>query len=79
MGVAQAALDVLAHALVALARQRKPHVDGRVPVPGAHDGRVPAVQVLHIVGQSCHILHRGGRISVAVPLFIPALIRQQPQ
>ena len=37
--VAQAFLDVLAHALVALARQRVPHVDGSVPITGALQSR----------------------------------------
>ena len=50
--VAQAALHILAHALVALARQRVPHVDGRVAVAAAHNRGVAAVQVLHITAQT---------------------------
>ncbi len=35
MGIAQAALDILAHALIALARQREPHVAGGVAIARA--------------------------------------------
>ena len=55
VGVAQAALDVLAHALVALAGESVPHVDGGVPVAGAHDGGIPGVKVLHIGGQALDV------------------------
>lgn len=58
MGIAQAALNILAHALIALVRQRVPHVDGGMAIARAHDGRVPAVQVLYIARQRGHILHQ---------------------
>ena len=63
MGIAQAALDILAHALIALARQREPHVDGGVAIARAHDGRILAVQILHIARQRRHILHRDSSCS----------------
>lgn len=42
------AVHVLAQALVALAREGVPHVDGGVPVARPHDGGVAGVQVLHV-------------------------------
>lgn len=38
-----------------LEHMSSPHVDGRVAVAGAHDGGVPAVQVLDIVGHTLDV------------------------
>lgn len=59
MRIAQAALHVLAHAGVALAGQRVPHVDGRVPVPAAHDGRITRIEVLYVLGQRYNVALAG--------------------
>mmetsp|Transcript_9666 Transcript_9666/g.33332 ORF Transcript_9666/g.33332 Transcript_9666/m.33332 type:complete len:288 (+) Transcript_9666:714-1577(+) len=57
--VLQAPLHVLPEALVALHRQRVPHVDRGVAVPAAHDGSVPAVQVLDVVRQRVNVPRSG--------------------
>mmetsp|Transcript_2662 Transcript_2662/g.6261 ORF Transcript_2662/g.6261 Transcript_2662/m.6261 type:complete len:352 (+) Transcript_2662:66-1121(+) len=51
MGVAETLFHVFAHALVPLFGQGVPHVDGGVAVARAHDGRVTAVEVLHVGGE----------------------------
>mmetsp|Transcript_19675 Transcript_19675/g.54910 ORF Transcript_19675/g.54910 Transcript_19675/m.54910 type:complete len:286 (+) Transcript_19675:1780-2637(+) len=57
--VAHALLHIPLHALIALTRQRVPQVDGSVAVAAAHDGGVPAVQVLHIGGERHDQLEAG--------------------
>mmetsp|Transcript_20125 Transcript_20125/g.59765 ORF Transcript_20125/g.59765 Transcript_20125/m.59765 type:complete len:366 (+) Transcript_20125:427-1524(+) len=57
--VSHAPLHIGLHAVVALARQLVPQVDGCMAVARAHDCCVAAVEVLHISRQGHHVLEAG--------------------
>mmetsp|Transcript_5014 Transcript_5014/g.14463 ORF Transcript_5014/g.14463 Transcript_5014/m.14463 type:complete len:475 (-) Transcript_5014:223-1647(-) len=72
--VRQAELDILLNARVPLHCQGVPQVDWRVTVPGPHDRRIPAVQVLDVAADTLdqvksrhHDAARHGRADKLVP------------